>query len=58
MENRDALSQVQLNSIIMEDDDIIETCVEEVVISNDNDCQRNKFYENVEKYKNTLSLCM
>jgi hypothetical protein len=58
MKNRDALSQMQLNSIIMEDDDIIETSVEEVVISSDDDCQRNKFYENVEKYKNTLSLCM
>ena len=47
-----------MNSIIMEEDDIIETSTEEVVISEDDEHQRNKFYTDVEKYKNSLSLCM
>ncbi len=42
----------------MEGDDIIETSTEEVVISEDDEHQRNIFYTDVEKYKNTLSLCM
>jgi hypothetical protein len=58
MENTEILSEKQLNSIIMEGDDIIETSVEEVVISEGDGHQRNKFYTDVEKYKNTLSLCM
>ncbi len=42
----------------MEEYDIIETSVEEVVISEGDECQRNKFYTDVEKYKNSLALCM
>jgi hypothetical protein len=42
----------------MEDYDIIEMPAQEVVISDADESQRNNFYTNVEKYKNTLSLCM
>ncbi len=42
----------------MEGDDIIETLVKEVFISEGDEHQRDKFYTDVEKYKNTLSLCM
>jgi hypothetical protein len=51
MEDTEMLSQNQLNSIIMEEYDIIETSVEEVVISEGDESQRNKFYTDVEKYK-------
>lgn len=58
MKNTEELSQEQLNSIIMEGDEVIETSSEEVVISEGDEYQRNKFYANVEEYKNSLSLCM
>jgi hypothetical protein len=58
MENTEELAQEQLNSIIMEGDDIIEISSEEVVISEVDECQRKKFYANVEEYKNILSVCM
>ncbi len=57
MENTEELPQEQFNSIIMEGDDIIEIS-SEVVVSDADECQRAKFYANVEEYKNTLSLCM
>ncbi len=44
MESTEMLSEKQSNSIIMEGDDIIETSVEEVVISEGDEHQRNKFY--------------
>ncbi|CAF3426670.1 unnamed protein product [Rotaria socialis] len=58
MKNIFELPQEQLNSIIMDGDDVIETAVEEVVISESAECQRNKFNMNAEAYKNSLSLCM
>lgn len=50
-------TQGQISSIIMEGDDIIEIS-SEVVISQGEDSQRNKFYGNVEEYRNSLALCM
>ncbi|CAF4642428.1 unnamed protein product, partial [Rotaria socialis] len=57
MENKKELQEKQLSSIIMDGDEIIETS-SEVVISENTECQKEKFYVNVENYKNTLSLRM
>ena len=54
MENRKESQEQHLNPIIIDGNEMIETSVE-VVVSQGIECGKEKFYANVEKYKNGLS---
>ncbi len=56
MDNSINTSQDHKNSKIYDGDDIIETGVEEFVISEKDDFQKGLFDKNVEKYKSSLNM--
>ena len=58
MGNRKELSHEELNSIILDGEDLIGTPSEEVIISDAEESQKKAFESNVEQYKNTLSIFM
>ena len=55
MENRKESQEQHSNPIIIDGNEMIETSVEQVVVSQGIECGKENFYANVEKYKNGLS---
>ena len=57
MENKEKLSREELNSVILDGQDIIEMAGNEVIINDAEESQKRAFALNLEEYKNTLTSC-